>query len=99
MFHELYTLLREIISEVSVIKKVPTNMVSFLTDYSAMGVFSFCNCTPARSAYNSWSSIMCYTTTKGALWQKLEFSKTCSEQRSLSITGNFKKLPLDIKFK
>jgi len=43
------------------------------------------------------AAIMCYMTVKGALWQKLQFSKTCSKQRSLSITGNFKKLTLDIK--
>ena len=54
---------------------VPNNMVSAVTGYYAVGVFSFHKCTPVRSIYNSWSGIMCYTTVKVALWQKLEFSK------------------------
>jgi hypothetical protein len=99
MNHELCTLLQEIVTLVFVIKKVPTSMVSVLTGYCAVGVFSFHKRTPLSSIYNSWSGILCYTTVKVALWQKLEFSKACSKQRSLSITGNFKTLTLDIKFK
>jgi hypothetical protein len=68
MIHELCTLLQEIVFWLLVIKKVPTNMVSFLTGYCAVGIFSFQMYTPVSSLYNSWSGIMCYTTMKGALW-------------------------------
>jgi len=79
MIHELWTLLQEIVTQVFVIKKAPTNIVSVVTVYCAVGVFSFHKCTPVSSIYNSWSNVTCYTTMKGSLWQKLEFSKTCSK--------------------
>jgi hypothetical protein len=98
MIHELCTLLQETVTQVLVIKEVPTNMVSILTSYCAVGAFSFHKCIPVSGLYNSWSGIMCYTAVKGALGQKLEFSKTCCKQRSFSITRNFKKLTLGITF-
>jgi hypothetical protein len=46
MIHELCTVLPDIISQVFVIKNVPTNMVSVLTTYCVVGVFSFRKCAP-----------------------------------------------------